>query len=111
MVHSNHHSQPKHSHSILVGENDDFEKQYMKGELEVELTPQGTLAERLRGEVPKLSSHLHKSNKVSFVFEQLEEPVLLPFSPQPPMEPLWLTVACQSSTLPAVTLPSQGQNF
>jgi 3-oxoacid CoA-transferase subunit A len=34
--------------SSYVGENATFEKQYMSGELEVELTPQGTLAERLR---------------------------------------------------------------
>ncbi|XP_066598458.1 succinyl-CoA:3-ketoacid coenzyme A transferase 1, mitochondrial [Prorops nasuta] len=31
-----------------VGENGEFEKQYLNGELEVELTPQGTLAERIR---------------------------------------------------------------
>jgi 3-oxoacid CoA-transferase subunit A len=31
-----------------VGENSIFEAQYMSGELEVELVPQGTLAERLR---------------------------------------------------------------
>lgn len=31
-----------------VGENKEFARQYMEGELEVELTPQGTLAERLR---------------------------------------------------------------
>jgi 3-oxoacid CoA-transferase subunit A len=31
-----------------VGENKLFEQQYLSGELEVELTPQGTLAERLR---------------------------------------------------------------
>ncbi|HLS26635.1 MAG TPA: CoA transferase subunit A [Beutenbergiaceae bacterium] len=31
-----------------VGENKDFERQYLSGELEVELTPQGTLAEKLR---------------------------------------------------------------
>ena len=31
-----------------VGENKTFEQQYLSGELEVELTPQGTLAERLR---------------------------------------------------------------
>ena len=34
--------------SSYVGENKNFEKQYLGGELEVELTPQGTLAERLR---------------------------------------------------------------
>ena len=31
-----------------VGENKEFERQYLSGELEVEFTPQGTLAERLR---------------------------------------------------------------
>src|ERR1700683_3274565 len=31
-----------------VGENREFERQYLSGELEVELVPQGTLAERLR---------------------------------------------------------------
>lgn len=31
-----------------VGENKEFERQYLAGELEVEFTPQGTLAEKLR---------------------------------------------------------------
>lgn len=31
-----------------IGENKEFARQYLSGELEVELTPQGTLAERLR---------------------------------------------------------------
>lgn len=31
-----------------VGENKEFERQYLNGELDVELTPQGTLAEKLR---------------------------------------------------------------
>ncbi|XP_052775461.1 succinyl-CoA:3-ketoacid coenzyme A transferase 1, mitochondrial-like isoform X1 [Mya arenaria] len=34
--------------SSYVGENVEFERQYLSGELEVELTPQGTLAERIR---------------------------------------------------------------
>eukprot|EP00117_Sycon_ciliatum_P021855 scpid70430/ scgid19023/ Succinyl-CoA:3-ketoacid-coenzyme A transferase 1, mitochondrial; 3-oxoacid-CoA transferase 1; Somatic-type succinyl-CoA:3-oxoacid-CoA-transferase len=34
--------------SSYVGENEEFARQYLSGELEVELTPQGTLAERLR---------------------------------------------------------------
>ncbi|KAF7995005.1 hypothetical protein HCN44_004477 [Aphidius gifuensis] len=34
--------------SSYVGENAEFERQYLGGELEVELTPQGTLAERIR---------------------------------------------------------------
>ncbi|KAI2651406.1 Succinyl-CoA:3-ketoacid coenzyme A transferase 1, mitochondrial [Labeo rohita] len=34
--------------SSYVGENAEFERQYLSGELELELTPQGTLAERIR---------------------------------------------------------------
>ena len=34
--------------SSYVGENKEFERQYLSGELEVELMPQGTLAERCR---------------------------------------------------------------
>jgi 3-oxoacid CoA-transferase subunit A len=34
--------------SSYVGENDEFERQMLSGELEVELTPQGTLAEKCR---------------------------------------------------------------
>ena len=34
--------------SSYVGENKEFERQFLSGELEVELVPQGTLAERLR---------------------------------------------------------------
>ncbi|MGI3303366.1 CoA transferase subunit A [Acinetobacter baumannii] len=38
--------------SSYVGENKEFERQYLNGELEVELTPQGTLAEKLRAGIP-----------------------------------------------------------
>jgi 3-oxoacid CoA-transferase A subunit len=34
--------------STYVGENKEFERQYLSGELEVELVPQGTFAERIR---------------------------------------------------------------
>ncbi len=34
--------------SYYVGENKEFERQYLAGELELEFTPQGTLAEKLR---------------------------------------------------------------
>ncbi len=34
--------------SSYVGENKEFERQYLSGELQVELVPQGTLAERIR---------------------------------------------------------------
>src|SRR6201994_2062891 len=34
--------------SSYVGENKEFERQFLAGEIEVEFTPQGTLAERMR---------------------------------------------------------------
>lgn len=40
--------QVKRMISSYVGENAEFEKQYLTGQLELELTPQGTLAERIR---------------------------------------------------------------
>lgn len=39
--------QVKRMISSYVGENKEFERQFLSGELEVELTPQGTLAERI----------------------------------------------------------------
>lgn len=40
--------QIKKMHSSYVGENKEFERQYLAKELEIEFTPQGTLAEKLR---------------------------------------------------------------
>jgi 3-oxoacid CoA-transferase subunit A len=40
--------QVKRMVSSYVGENKEFERQFLSGELEVELNPQGTLAERIR---------------------------------------------------------------
>jgi acyl CoA:acetate/3-ketoacid CoA transferase alpha subunit len=38
--------------SSYVGENKEFERQYLAGELELEFTPQGTLAERCAPAAP-----------------------------------------------------------
>ncbi len=43
-----HTNQVKKMISSYVGENKTFEKQFLSGQLEVELTPQGTLAEKIR---------------------------------------------------------------
>ena len=40
--------QVKRMISSYVGENKEFERQFLAGEIEVEFTPQGTLAERMR---------------------------------------------------------------
>ena len=42
------HRQIRKMISSYVGENKNFEQQFLSGELEVELNPQGTLAERIR---------------------------------------------------------------
>jgi 3-oxoacid CoA-transferase subunit A len=42
------HKRIRRTTGSYVGENREFERQYLSGELEVELVPQGTLAERLR---------------------------------------------------------------
>jgi acyl CoA:acetate/3-ketoacid CoA transferase alpha subunit len=77
--------QVKRMISSYVGENKNFEKQYLTGELEVELTPQGTLAERLRagGDHCSGMSHLTLACKVcySVVPQELESP--LSTLPQP----------------------------
>ncbi len=46
-----------------VGENKTFERQFLSGELEVELVPQGTLAERIRagGRAFRRFTHLRAS--------------------------------------------------
>ena len=48
LVHLLKNGQVKKMISSYVGENEVFEKQMLSGELQVELTPQGTLAERIR---------------------------------------------------------------
>lgn len=40
--------QISHVIASYVGENAEFERQYLSGEILLELTPQGTLAERIR---------------------------------------------------------------
>ena len=47
--------------SSYVGENKEFERQFLAGELEVELVPQGTLAERLRARGRRHPRLLHAS--------------------------------------------------
>ena len=47
--------------SSYVGENDEFERQMLSGELDVELIPQGTLAERCKSSPIRISSNIHAS--------------------------------------------------
>jgi len=40
-----------------VGENAEFERQYLSGEILLELTPQGTLAERIRAGINHITGY------------------------------------------------------
>ena len=49
--------------SRYVGENKEFERQFLSGELEVELMPQGTLAERMRAGGAGIPGVLHADRR------------------------------------------------
>ncbi|MCW2689551.1 MAG: succinyl-CoA:3-ketoacid-coenzyme transferase subunit [Mycobacterium sp.] len=61
-----------------VGENTEFARQFLSGELEVELTPQGTLAERMRAGGSGIPA----------------------FLPRRALAPRWPMVVCRGSTEP-----------
>ena len=48
--------------SSYVGENDEFERQMLSGELDVELIPQGTLAERCRAAQAGFPAFIHQQD-------------------------------------------------
>ncbi len=55
-----------------VGENKEFERQFLSGELEVELTPQGTLAEKLRAGGAGIAAFFTKTGVGTLVAEGKE---------------------------------------
>lgn len=59
--------------SSYVGENKEFERQYLNGELEVELTPQGTLAEKLRAGGAGIPAFYTKTGVGTLIAEGKEE--------------------------------------
>jgi 3-oxoacid CoA-transferase subunit A len=56
-----------------VGENKEFERQFLAGELELEFTPQGTLAERLRAGGCGIPAFYTKTGVGTLVAEGKEE--------------------------------------
>jgi 3-oxoacid CoA-transferase subunit A len=56
-----------------VGENKEFERQYLAGELELEFTPQGTLAEKLRAGGCGIPAFYTKTGVGTLVAEGKEE--------------------------------------
>ena len=58
--------------SSYVGENKEFERQYLADELELEFTPQGTLAERLRAGGPGIPAFFTKTGVGTIVADGKE---------------------------------------
>jgi 3-oxoacid CoA-transferase subunit A len=58
--------------SSYVGENKEFERQYLSGELELEFTPQGTLAEKLRAAGAGIPAFFTKTGVGTIVAEGKE---------------------------------------
>ena len=58
--------------SSYVGENKEFERQYLAGELELEFTPQGTLAEKLRAAGAGIPAFFTKTGYGTLVAEGKE---------------------------------------
>jgi len=58
--------------SSYVGENKEFERQYLAGELELEFTPQGTLAEKLRAGGAGIPAFFTKTGVGTLVAEGIE---------------------------------------
>ena len=61
--------------SSYVGENKEFERQYLSGELEVEFCPQGTLAERMRAGGAGIPAFFTKTGVGTLVAEGKESKV------------------------------------
>jgi len=59
--------------SSYVGENAEFERQFLAGELEVEFCPQGTLAERMRAGGAGIPGFYTKTGVGTLVAENKEE--------------------------------------
>jgi 3-oxoacid CoA-transferase subunit A len=62
--------------STYVGENQEFERQFLSGELEVELVPQGTFAERIRAGGAGIGGFYTPTGVGTLIAEQKETRVI-----------------------------------
>src|SRR5882757_11401675 len=62
--------------SSYVGENKEFERQYLAGELQLEFTPQGTLAERMRAGGAGIPAFFTKTGAGTLVAEGKEQRIV-----------------------------------
>jgi 3-oxoacid CoA-transferase subunit A len=67
--------QVKRMVSSYVGENKEFERQYLSGELELEFNPQGTLAERIRAGGAGIAGFYTRTGVGTMVAEGKEEKI------------------------------------
>jgi 3-oxoacid CoA-transferase subunit A len=67
--------QVKRMISSYVGENKEFERQYLSGELELEFNPQGTLAERIRAGGAGIAGFYTRTGVGTMVAEGKEEKI------------------------------------
>src|SRR5438128_2723072 len=73
--------------STYVGENKEFERQYLSGEMEVELVPQGTFSERIRAGGAGIGGFFTPTAYGTLVAEGKETRVIdgKPYVPEPPL--------------------------
>jgi 3-oxoacid CoA-transferase subunit A len=74
--------------STYVGENKEFERQFLSGELEVELVPQGTFAERIRAGGAGIAGFFTPTGYGTLVAEGKETRVIdgKPYVLEPPLK-------------------------
>jgi len=74
--------------STYVGENKEFERQFLSGELEVELVPQGTFAERIRAGGAGIGGFFTPTGYGTLVAEGKETRVIggKPYVLEPPLQ-------------------------
>jgi 3-oxoacid CoA-transferase subunit A len=74
--------------ATYVGENKEFERQYLTGELEVELVPQGTFAERIRAGGAGIGGFFTPTGYGTLVAEGKETRVIdgMPYVLEPPLK-------------------------
>jgi 3-oxoacid CoA-transferase subunit A len=73
--------------STYVGENKEFERQYLSGELEVELVPQGTFSERIRAAGAGIGGFFTPTGYGTLIAEHKETRIIdgKPYVLEPPL--------------------------
>ena len=100
--------------STYVGENKEFERQFLSGELEVELVPQGTFAERIRAGGAGIGGFFTPTGYGTLVAEGKETRVIdgTPYVLEPPLRADFAFVkAWRGDTLGNLVYRRTARNF